>query len=91
MGFVIVAVFIVAENNDAGLGSIWFAVLVCFNNEDTHRGQTFGNKTFTAKREILFLVDSFIDSKRFEPPFLLEVGVKPDVAIRVGRMKGLLE
>ena len=43
------------------------------------------------KRELLFLVDALIYSKRFEPPFLLEAGVKPDFAIRVGRVKGLLE
>jgi len=35
---IVVSVFIVAKNDDAGLGTIWFAVLIYFDDKDTYRG-----------------------------------------------------
>jgi hypothetical protein len=58
-----ITVFVVSENHDSGLGAMWVAVLVGFDDKNTHGWECFSNFAAALELEVSFLVDSLIDIK----------------------------
>jgi hypothetical protein len=65
------------------------AILVGLDNKDAHAWECFRDGALTAECKVLPLVDGRVAVHLLQPPFFVVVGIKPDLAVRVGGMESL--
>jgi len=77
LGFVVDAVFEVAKDNNAGLGTIGVAIFIRFDDKNVHRRESISHETFAFEGKVSLFVDSFKYIVIFKLPFLLVVVQAP--------------
>ena len=89
-GFVVVPVFMIAQDDDAAFGTVWIVFAVAFDVEASHRWNRAWC-TLAAKAEIFFSVNDVVDIVFLEAGAFFQVAVDPDLPVFVGWGESLLE
>ena len=71
----------IAKDNDTGLGTVWVAISVRFNDQDAHRRNGFGDGPRPSKSKILFLGNALVDVVVNQALFFFVVRTKPGVPV----------
>ena len=87
-GFVKITIFVAAEDNDTGFGTVRVAATVRIDNEDTYHWDGFGGLACPFECEVTLSGDAFVDIVLDETLFLFIVAVHPDLTIKIDRMEG---
>jgi hypothetical protein len=81
-------VFMVTQNNDAGLGTVWKQIFIPLDCEDTHCGNGLRGAFFT-ECTILAKGDFAVGVEGFKATLFYSITLKPDLAIGMRVSKSL--